>query len=184
MKGRILLGLVLCGLTSCGGPRTDERHLDGIELANARIREFRERFGADEEVSPVYVLGVPIYQRHRFRLRPEDARRISGSARGPLFVDEGSSHNAIRVWLPLPRWPKSYADAREKWDIPRRYTTIESSVVSSLPLNLVGMNYAEFEVGDMEVGLFFDGEESRIACITWASALKSDQPLPSPGPEH
>lgn len=184
MKFINVLTLTLCVLTACGAPMTDERHLDGIELSNARIREFRDRYGAEEEINPIYVLGIPIYQRHRFRLRPEDARRISGTSRGPMFVDEGSSHNAIRVWLPLPRWPRSYVEAREKWDMPKRFTTIIDSVASSLPLNLAGMSYAEFEVGDMEVGLFFDGEESRIACITWASALKSDQPLPSPSPEH
>ena len=99
-------------------------------------------------------------------------------------MDEGSSHNAIRVWLPLPRWPSSYVQAREMWDVPKRFTTIIDTVASTLPLNLAGMSYAEFEVDDMEIGLFFDGEESRVACITWASALKSDQPTPAPSAEH
>ena len=83
----IAVAVVAVSLCACGGPKNDERHLDGIDLSNARIAEFRERFGPEEEIIPIYVLGLPIYKRHRFKLAPEDARRFSGSSRGPLFVD-------------------------------------------------------------------------------------------------
>ncbi|MNY30885.1 hypothetical protein D3C86_1650200 [compost metagenome] len=93
-------------------------------------------------------------------------------------MDEGSSHNAIRVWLPLPKSPRSYEEALGRWDKPKRKTIIQPSAGGSLPLNLIGMRYAEFEVGEMEVGLFYDGDSDRIAMMTWAPLFKDEQADP------
>lgn len=160
-------------LTGCG-PGFDERHLDGIDLSGATIAEFRKKYGPEDERNELYVLGVPIFHRLKFRLHHDDAKRFTTAPSGPLFVDEGSSHNAIRVWLPLPKAPKSYEDAKGQWGDPKRNSIIRPSQASTLPVNLVGMNYAEFEINDMEVGLFYDGESNRIAMMTWSPLLKDE----------
>lgn len=170
-----MAAIALITLLSGCGPKFDERHLDGIDLSGATIAEFRRKYGPEDERNPLYVLGVPIFHRLRFRLAHEDAKRFTTAPSGPLFVDEGSSHNAIRVWLPLPKAPRSYEDAKNAWGDPKRSTIIQPSQVSTLPVNLVGMNYTEFEVTDMEVGLFYDGESDRIAMITWAPLLKDEE---------
>lgn len=174
MKRLIPLCAAALLLTACG-PSFDERHLDGLDLAGATIAEFRDKYGPEDERTPLYVMGLPVYHRLLFKLRPEDAGRISTAPSGKLFVDEGSSHNAIRVWLPLPKSPRSYEEAMSKWDTPKRRTIIQASEAGSLPLNLIGMRYAEFEVGEMEVGLFYDGASDRIAMMTWAPLLKTEE---------
>lgn len=170
-----IAAIALVSIVTACGPTFDERHLDGIDLSGATIAEFRKKYGREDERNPLYVLGVPIFHRLRFRLQHEDAKRFTAAPSGPLFVDEGSSHNAIRVWLPLPKAPRSFEDARNQWGEAKRNTLIQPSQVSTLPVNLVGMNYAEFEVNDMEVGLFFDGESDRIAMMTWSPMLKEDE---------
>lgn len=161
-------------LAACG-PSFDERHLDGLDLAGATIAEFRGKYGPEDERTPLYVMGLPVYHRLLFKLRPEDASRVTTAPSGKLFVDEGSSHNAIRVWLPLPKSPRNYEEALGRWDTPKRKTIIQPSAGASLPLNLIGMRYAEFEVGEMEVGLFYDGNSDRIAMMTWAPLLKAEE---------
>lgn len=169
---RLTALLVLLTLLTGCGPKFDERHLDGLDLSGATIGEFRNKYGFEEERQPLYILGVPVYHRLRFRLKHDDAVRITSAPSGPLFIDEGSSHNAIRVWLPLPKTPRTYQDAVARWNEPKTSTIIERSQASSLPANLVGMHYSEFEINDMEVGLFYDGESDRIALITWAPRPK------------
>lgn len=163
--------ILITMLTGCG-PKFDERHLDGLDLSGATIGEFRHKYGMEEERVPLYILGIPVYHRLRFRLRNEDALRFTSAPSGPLYIDEGSSHNAIRVWLPLPKRPRSYEEVLGLWSEPKRSTIIRRSQGGSLPANLVGMHYAEFEINDMEVGLFYDGESDRIAMMTWAPLLK------------
>lgn len=178
-----LVAIALISLLAACGPSFDERHLDGIDLSSATIRDFRTKYGPEEERNPLYILGVPVYHRLRFRLRHEDAARITTAPSGPLFVDEGSSHNAIRVWLPLPKAPGSYEDARAKWDAPRRTIIIGAGQAATLPVNLVGMHYAEFDVQDMEIGAFYDGESDRIAMLTWAPVLMDPGPTPDARPK-
>lgn len=170
-----IAALALITLLPGCGPKFDERHLDGIDLSGATISQFRKKYGLEDERNELYVLGVPIFHRLKFRLRHQDARRFTTAPSGPLFVDEGSSHNAIRVWLPLPKAPRSYEDAKNQWGDPRRNTVIQPSQAATLPVNLVGMNYAEFEISDMEVGLFYDGESERIAMMTWSPLLRDEQ---------
>jgi hypothetical protein len=167
------LGVAVVLLAGCG-PSFDERHLDGLDLAGATIAEFRNKYGIEDERTPLYVMGLPVYHRLLFKLQPEDASRITTAPSGKLFVDEGSSHNAIRVWLPLPKAPRSYEEALNQWDKPKRKTIIQASEGGSLPLNLIGMRYAEFEVNEMEVGLFYDGESDRVAVMTWAPLFKAE----------
>ncbi|HEY9898356.1 MAG TPA: hypothetical protein V6D00_04170 [Pantanalinema sp.] len=167
------LGVAALMVAGCG-PSFDERHLDGLDLAGATIAEFRAKYGPEDERTPLYVMGLPVYHRLLFKLLPEDASRITTAPSGKLFVDEGSSHNAIRVWLPLPKAPRSYEDALGRWDKPKRKTIIQPSAGGSLPLNLIGMRYAEFEVNEMEVGLFYDGESDRVAVMTWAPLFKAE----------
>lgn len=170
-----MLTFAVVGLMVAGcGPSFDERHLDGLDLSGATIAEFRNKYGPEDERTPLYVMGLPVYHRLRFKLQPEDASRITTAPSGKLFVDEGSSHNAIRVWLPLPKAPRSYEEALGRWDKPKRRTIIQPDQGSSLPLNLIGMRYAEFEVNDMEVGLFYDGKSDRIAMMTWAPLFKPE----------
>lgn len=174
------LGLVSL-LAGCG-PSFDERHLDGLDLSGAVISEFRNRYGMEEERTPLYILGIEVFHRLRFRLRHEDATRFTAAPSGPLFVDEGSSHNAIRVWLPLPKAPRSYQDCLNKWGEPKRRVIIPpGGQDTSLPMNLVGMNFAEFEMRDTEVGVFYDGEQNRIAMITYAPIFREPGASPTPG---
>lgn len=170
--GAIALLILLPGC----GPKFDERHLDGIDLSGATVAEFRKKYGPEDERNPLYVLGVPVFHRLKFRLTHDDAKRFTTAPSGPIFVDEGSSHNAIRVWLPLPKAPRSYEDAKNQWGDPKHNSIIQPSQAATLPVNLVGLNYAEFEVNDMEVGLFYDGESSRIAMMTWSPLLKDEDP--------
>lgn len=174
--------LLACTLAGCGSS-FDERHLDGLDLSGVTIGEIRNKYGLEEERTPLYVLGMEVFHRLRFRLRHEDATRFTAAPSGPLFVDEGSSHNAIRVWLPLPQAPRSYQDCVGKWGDPKRKIIIDTSQVNSLPMNLVGMNFGEFEVNEMEVGVFYDGESDRIAMITYSPSFHepSEKPSPSPG---
>jgi hypothetical protein len=162
-----LIVLSACLFAACG-PSFDERHMDGIDLSSATVNDFRSRYGPEEERTEMFMMGVPVFHRLRFRLRHEDAARFTTAPSGPLFVDEGSSHNAIRVWIPLPKLPRSFDDAKDKWGEPATQSVIDRSASGNLPTNLTGLWYAEFQVNDMEVGVFYEGESSRIAMLTWA----------------
>ena len=166
-----LVLLLLLSLVGCQ-PSIDAYHLDGINLSKAMVSDFRNKFGEEDDRTPLYIMGVPIHTRLRFVLQPDDAKRITSAPGGPLLVDEGSSLNVIRVWLPLPKSPKNFDDAKEKWGDPAHTSIVQPDQIGMLPANLSDMFYSVFELNGMEIGLFYEGEKDQIAMITWAPHLE------------